>query len=226
MSFQAEAKDGYGVKLCLYIYLAPEGHRLALVFKSMHQLLLNNFARHVSLTEEEQNQVKAYFVPGHLPKRSLLVRQGNVQFQACFLVKGCMIAYHTDDLGRNHLVRFAMEDWWMVDVTSFDDQSAARYTIEALEDCDVLLYTKADKDAMLANVPKLEKYYRILYQSAIATFQRRILDQISLPAEVRFADLVAKYPQLEQRLPQHVIASYLGITPQHLSRIKRQTRQG
>lgn len=190
----------------------------------MYQLLFDNFARHISLTEEEQDRVKAYFTPGYLPKRSTLVRQGNVQTQACFLVKGCMIAYYTDELGKNHLVRFAMEDWWMVDVTSFDDQTAARYTIEALEDCELLLYTQADKDAMLATVPKLEKYFRLLYQSAIATFQRRILDQISLPAEVRFADLTARYPQLEQRLPQHVIASYLGITPQHLSRIKRMAR--
>ena len=137
---------------------------------------------------------------------------------------GCLWAFHTDEAAKEHLLRFAFEDWWVGDVVSFHTGTPSLYSIEALEDCELLLWTKAAKDEAPTRIPKLEKYFRIRYQTALMVLQRRIVDQVSQTAEDRYADLLATYSRLEQRLPQYVIASYLGITPQHLSRIKRQSR--
>lgn len=190
----------------------------------MYAQLLTHIDRHVSLNADETTLLTTFFEPRQLRRRELLLKQGDICLYEAYVNKGCMWAFHTDEAAKEHLFRFAFEDWWVGDVVSFHTLAPSQYTIEALEDCDLLLWTKAAKDEVLTRIPKLEKFFRIRYQTALMVLQRRIVDQVSHTAEERYADLTAKFPQLEQRLPQYVIASYLGITPQHLSRIKNRGR--
>lgn len=190
----------------------------------MHTQLLAHIGRHVSLTPDEQTRLTMYFEPRHLKRRELLLKQGDVALYEAYINKGCLWAFHPDKVGKEHLIRFAFEDWWIGDIDSFHTQTPSLYTIEALDDCDLLLYTKAGKDDLLSQMPKLEKFFRLRYQNGLVALQRRIIHQVSQTAEQRYADLIGNFPQLEQRLPQYVIASYLGITPQHLSRLKKRGR--
>lgn len=189
----------------------------------MYAPLLAHISRRVTLDEAETALLTPFFEPRHLKRKELFLRQGDVARYEAYLIKGCMQAFYTDEADKQHVVRFALDDWWVSDIVSFNNQTPSLYTIEAVEDCDLLVYSKAGKEALLTQIPKLEKFFRIRYQTALMALQRRITDQMSRSADERYAELMAKFPQLEQRLPQHVIASYLGITPQHLSRIKRRS---
>ena len=191
---------------------------------SMYAQLLAHIGRRISLNADEATLLTTFFEPRQLKRKELLLRQGDISMYEAYINKGCMWAFHPDEAGKDHLIRFALEDWWIGDIDSFHSHTPSVYTIEALEDCDLLLYTKAAKDELLIRLPKLEKFFRIRYENGLVALQRRIIHQVSQPAENRYADLTAKFPLLEQRLPQYVIASYLGITPQHLSRIKNRGR--
>lgn len=190
----------------------------------MYTKLLAHIGRHVALDADEAALLTTFFKPRSLVRKDFLLKQGDISVYEAYVNKGCLWAFHPDEADREHLIRFALEDWWVGDIDSFHNHTPSMYSIEALEDCDLLLYTKADKDRLLTQLPKLEKFFRIRYENGLIALQHRIIHQVSQPAEVRYADLLIKFPLLEQRLPQYVIASYLGITPQHLSRIKNRGR--
>ncbi len=182
---------------------------------------LAHVARYVSLDPAETEVLLSYFTPRHLPKKALLLRQGEVSRHEAFVVRGCLRAFHTDATGKEHIIRFASENWWIGDLGSFHHGTPARYAIEALEATDLLVYTKADEEALLARLPQLESWFRQLYRSGIIALQQRMLDTISQTADDRYADFLRRYPSLEQRVPQYLVAAYLGITPQFLSQIRR-----
>jgi CRP-like cAMP-binding protein len=131
-------------------------------------------------------------------------------------------SYTVDDKGTDHIIQFALEDWWIADIYSFLTSEPSLYNIDAMEDAELLLITKPAQDEMVLAVPKMERYLRLLMQSSLIALQRRLMGSLSFTAEDRYLQLIASCPGIVQRVPQHQVASYLGITPETLSRIRKQ----
>ncbi|AXY75709.1 Crp/Fnr family transcriptional regulator [Paraflavitalea soli] len=188
----------------------------------MYDLILKNIARFIQLTPEETDRFTSVLKPRTLRKRQYLVQAGDVFRYECFVNKGSLRTYHVDNNGQEHIVMFAFEDWWTGDMYSFLSGQPALYNVEALEDVELLLIEKSQLEQLYIDIPKFDRFFRVLLQNAYISMQRRISDNMSLTAEERYLDFINRYPHFEQRLSQKQIASYLGITPESLSRIRRQ----
>lgn len=186
----------------------------------MFDLILQNVARHVQLTDEEVDFFKSVLQPRKLRKRQYLLQAGDIARFENFVSKGLLRAYTLDKFNHEHIVMFASEGWWISDLYSFHSATPASLHIDALEDTDVLSIEKSDLEKLYLKVPKFDRFMRILLQNAFIANQNRILASISQSAEERYLAFVHKYPSLEQRIPQVQIASYLGMTPETLSRIR------
>ncbi|HYC27753.1 MAG TPA: Crp/Fnr family transcriptional regulator [Chitinophagaceae bacterium] len=188
----------------------------------MFDKLLKYVAKYISLTEEETAFFTSLLKVRLLRKRQYLLQAGDVSRNEYFVNSGCLRAYTVDDKGMEHVVQFAIEEWWINDLYSFLTQTPAAYNIDAVEDAEVICIGRDTYELVLEKIPKFERMYRIMFQSSLITHQRRIIENISLPAHERYRLFLERYPQFEQRFPQHQIASYLGITPESLSRIRKQ----
>ncbi len=186
------------------------------------QLLLKNIARFVSLSKEEEDYLIAGLKIKKLRKRQYFLQEGDVcRFQG-FVFKGCLRAYEVDAKGVEHVVQFATEDWWMGDIYSFYTGQPSRWNIEALEDTELFVFDKDHLEDVYLKIPKMERYFRLLMQNALIALSQRVLSTMSKSATERYCDFIQRYPQIEQRVPNHQIASYLGIKPESLSRIRNQ----
>lgn len=188
----------------------------------MYDLILKNIARFIQLTPEETARFTAVLKPRTLRKRQYLVQAGDIFRYECFVNKGSLRTYHIDNNGQEHIVMFAFEDWWTGDMYSFLSGQPALYHVEAMEDAELLTIEKNQLEQLYIDIPKFERFFRILLQNAYIAAQRRISENMSLSAEERYLAFLNRYPHFEQRLSLKQIASYLGITPESLSRIRRQ----
>jgi CRP-like cAMP-binding protein len=161
------------------------------------------------------------FISRKLRKRQYFLQEGEVCKYAAFIVRGAMRQYSVDDKGAEHTVHLSIENWWAVDRESFLMLSPSIYNIEAWEDSDVLLMTKADYLNLSGQIPAMMEMSRNLDDRNYIATQKRLNASISYPAEKRYEDFVSYYPELVQRFPQHIIASYLGMTKETLSRIRK-----
>lgn len=174
----------------------------------------------INITDEEFEFAKTFFMPKKLRKRRFLMGEGDVCKYTVFVEKGLLRSYTVDEKGAEHILQFAMEGWWSGDLYSFLTGEASSYYIEALEDSELLLITKPSWDLLLDEVPAFERYFRILIQNNLIATQRRLIGTMSETAEEKYCRLVKDYPDIIQRVPQHMIASYIGITRETLSRIR------
>lgn len=188
----------------------------------MFERLFQNFDRRVQLTSEEKELAKSFFQPKKLRKRQYLLQEGDANRYVAFVEKGMLRSYRVDEKGVEHILQFAFEDWWIADQYSFLTGEASPYNIDALEDSELLLLSKKAEDEMLDRIPKMERYFRLLLQNSLIAMQRRMVSSLSRSAEERYHELVQGCPTIPQRVPQHMMASFLGITPETLSRIRRQ----
>jgi CRP-like cAMP-binding protein len=185
------------------------------------KLILENISRHISLSDREAEYVISLLKQRTVRKRQFLLHSGDVSRHETFIVNGLLRAYTVDKSGHEHIAMFASEGWWISDLYSFLTQSPGTQNIDALEDTDVLQIEKQDLEKLYLEVPKFDRFFRILLQNAFVANQQRILTSISQTAEEQYLAFIKKYPSLEQRVPQHQVASYLGITPETISRIRR-----
>lgn len=155
-----------------------------------------------------------------LRKRQFLLQAGEVSRAESFVVKGCLRAYYLDVRGHERTVQFALEGWWIGDMASFASQTPATLTIEAMEDAVLLQIGKEEFETLLNTVPKFERFFRLLLTNAFIAHQRRVLSHLSGSAEERYLRLRTQYPSFERRIPLRHIASYLGVTPEFLSRMR------
>lgn len=155
------------------------------------------------------------------PAKTLLLNAGEVcQFEG-FVKKGCIKTYCIDQNGFEVILNFATENWWVSDVTSFQEQTPARMFIETIEETELLILTPRAKEKILRDIPQLERMFRLMVQRHLSSLQDRLYSLIAQSAEERYRAFLQKHPTLEQRVPQYLIASYLGITPEFLSRLRK-----
>lgn len=192
----------------------------------MYELILKNIAKHVSLTPEEIEAFTSILQPKKLRKRQYLVQAGDPCRYECFINKGCLRQYYVSEEGQEHVLVFAVEDWWISDMYGLITGQPSLTNIEALEDSELLVFERTSYEEMLLRIPKMERFFRIILQRSMVSQQLRIIENISLSADDRYCRFVERFPYLEQRLSQKQIALYLGITPESLSRIRRQRLEG
>ena len=188
----------------------------------MFEVLIKAINEKVQLTTEEEQICKTFFQSKKLRKKQFLLQQDEVSKYTAFVEKGVLRSYTTDEKGYEHIVQFAFEGWWVADMYSFLTGEPSSYNIDALEESDLLLLTKQANEELLTTVPKMERYFRILTQNALIAMQRRLVSSLSMSAEEKYTRLLSSYPDISQKVPQHMLASYLGITPETLSRIRKQ----
>lgn len=184
-------------------------------------LILQHVAKHIQLDEAERDYFVSVLQHKNIRKREYLLKQGDVCRTENFITKGCLRTYTIDDKGAEHILMFGMEDWWVGDLYSFFTQAPSNYFIDALEDTSVLQITKPDLDALYERVPKFERFFRLLFQSAYIAQQQRINQGLSFTAEQRYLNFIQRYPALEQRISQKQMSAYLGITPEFLSMLRK-----
>jgi len=188
----------------------------------MYKHLYESIREKITLTPEETELIHHYFIPKKIRKRQYLLNAGDVCQYIAFVEKGLLRSFSIDDKAHEHVIQFAMEGWWASDMSSFLSGDDAQYNIEALEDSELLLLTKAMLDELMDKVPKMERYFRLLMQNNIVALQRRVTSSQSDMAEEKYIKLINAYPDIINRSSQHDVASYLGITPETLSRIRKQ----
>lgn len=188
----------------------------------MHKQLEKSIQKKITLSNDEFESLKSFFIPKKLRKRQYLLNAGDVCQYICFVEKGLLRSFSTDNNANEHVVQFALEGWWISDMGSFLSGDQAVYNIEALEDAELLLLSRQAMDDMLNQMPKMERYFRLLMQNNIVVLQRRIVGTLSLSAEEKYKRMMKLYPDILQRSPQQYIASFLGITPETLSRVRKQ----
>jgi CRP-like cAMP-binding protein len=188
----------------------------------MYEILEKKLSEKISLTDDEFNLAKTFFIPKKLRKKQYLLQEGDVCKYLAFVEKGILRSYSVDEKGNEHVIQFALEGWWIADSYSLLTGEPSGYNIDALEDAELLLLSHASNEMLFDKIPKFERYFRFLMQNNMIALQRRLLGSLSQSAEEKYIRLSQAYPDIIQRVPQHLIASYLGVTPETLSRIRKQ----
>jgi CRP/FNR family transcriptional regulator, anaerobic regulatory protein len=193
--------------------------------KCMHDLLLSSIEKHVTLSEADKEYIRSVFTPRKFKKGQFLVSAGAVCRNQMLITKGSAITYFIDLEGHEHIIQLGMEGWWIGDLQSYVFQQPAICNVQAIEDTEILEASYEKIQKLYEVVPLFDKFHRILTQYAYVAFQQRVLHNLSMSAEDRYLAFREKYPRLELRLAQKYVASYLGITPEFLSRIKKKLQK-
>jgi CRP-like cAMP-binding protein len=187
----------------------------------MYELFFQSFNQKVSLTSSEEEKIKHYLTPKKLRKKQYLLQEGDPCKFVAFVEKGALRSYSIDEKGSERIVQFALENWLISDLYSFLTGEPATYTIDAIEDCELVLINKSAHEELLKTLPKYETWIRLQITGAYIALQKRLTSIISFTLEERYEGFTTIYPQIVQRVPQHMIASYMGLTPETLSRVRK-----
>lgn len=183
-------------------------------------LILKNVARHIDLTAEESDFFISLLEPKLLKRKKVYLRAGAVCNYTAYVLNGALKSYTVDAQGKEHILSFATRDWFIADLYSLLSRKPAILNIEAIDDTEVLLLSRRNQQLLYEKVPKFERLFRILVENALVASQQRLIDNMSVPAEERYLNFIKKYPDIPACVPQRSIASYLGITPEFLSKIR------
>ncbi|WP_246035909.1 Crp/Fnr family transcriptional regulator [Winogradskyella algicola] len=173
-------------------------------------------------SEDELKLIASVFYKIIIKKGDILIQTGDKVDSQYYILEGCLRAFHTDKQGKEYTIHFGIKDWWMTDFTAFTSGESAILTLEALEDSIIYAINKDDKEYLHNQIPKIDRFFRIKLERALAAFQKRILSGISKSAKERYLDFLSTYPDIEKRLKNYQIASFLGITTESLSRIRKE----
>ena len=190
--------------------------------ESYYSDLIRYFSERIILAESDIKLIISAYEFRVLKKKEFLFHQGEVCRYEAFVIKGACKLYYSDLKGADHILYFAFKDWWVGDVASFSTQEPAAMSAQALEETYILTVNAQRKEALFAQVPQLERMFRVITQRTLSVLQKRFFLTMSGGARERYSQLIERYPTIEQLVPQYQIASYLGILPESLSRLKKQ----
>lgn len=190
----------------------------------MAKELIDHFRNYIALDTEEAEQIMGFFQSKTCRKREELVATGTKCKFHFFVVKGCLRMFFTDQKGNEQTIQFAIENWWLTDYFAFENQMTTDFTIQAIEQTNVFQITYKDQEKLLKQFPKLERYFRLIYQRAYSASQLRTKYFYDFSREEFYHHFNDNFPEFTRRIPQHILASYLNMTPEYLSEIKSKKR--
>jgi CRP-like cAMP-binding protein len=191
----------------------------------MFEAFENYLREKAGLDAEEINAVREVSIEKKVRKRQYLLQEGDVCHYNCFIVKGCLRMYTVGEDGIEHMLRFAVENWWMSDRESYNNEIPSKCNIDALENCEVILIDKPDFIQLLTTIPKLKNFIDSLLARSYDAIQNRVIGAISYTAEESYNNFIKRFPDIFYRIPLHMIASYLGVSRETLSRVRSQSIQ-
>ncbi|MCA0959793.1 Crp/Fnr family transcriptional regulator [Flagellimonas ruestringensis] len=183
--------------------------------------LISHLKESIRLTPEEESIVCDSYSEVQLKKKEVLLFAGEISSHMRFIAKGCLRAYHMDEEAKEHIVQFGIEGWWVNDLYSYLTRTPAKQFVQALEPSVVLQIHRDTLNDLYNKVPAIERFYRLKFENAYVALQDRTINSMSKTAEERYLEFRTKYRSIEQRVPQYMVASYLGITPEFLSALRK-----
>lgn len=177
-------------------------------------------AKYITLNDDELAFFHSLLRTRKVKKKNFLLQEGEICDFEAFIIKGCIRSYYLDKEGVETILLFAVEDWWVSDLTSFADRKPSNLFIETIEDSELLTLDFAGKNKLLEKIPAFEHMYRLLVQRSLGVLQQRFYSTLSETAEERYKQFLEKYPLVAQRVPQHQIARYIGVSPEFLSKVR------
>lgn len=186
--------------------------------------VIQHISEYVTLSEAEQRLLFSKVKFKHYKKGAYVLRAGEVCKYIHYVVSGCLKTFYLDDTAKEYTLMLAIENWWTGDLHSFLTQTPADFNMQCLEDTRLMLIPQEQMETLYAKIPSLERFFRILMQNSMLSAHKRIVDNLRLSGREKYHQFVQKHPTLEQRVPQYVIASYLGITPEFLSKVRKELR--
>ncbi|PZX94515.1 Crp/Fnr family transcriptional regulator [Flavobacterium aquariorum] len=189
----------------------------------MFEVFAKYLRNQIQLNDEELEMIQKVCVTKRLRKNQYLLQEGDVWRFNAFIINGCLRTYSINDKLQEHIINFAIENWWIGDRESLLNGTPSRFNIDAIEDSEVLLISKENFKMLMKSIPQFQELVNLIIERSFAASQDRINNSISLNAEEKYTRFLEKQPQIAIRVPQHMVASYLGITPETLSRIRKQS---
>ncbi len=186
--------------------------------------LFNHISAYVRIEEQEYEEISSYFSLKRIKKKELLTRGGERCLYNFYIIKGCMHMFFVDDRGKEKTIQFAIDDWWITDHLAFLKERVSEFCIQALEDTEVLSISKGKQEELLNSFPKLEKYFRTIYQISYGAALMKMKYLYGLSKEEIYFHFIEQFPEFAQRVPQYVIASFLDLTPEYVSEIRKKKR--
>ena len=183
-------------------------------------LILENIAKHITLTSAEQDFILSKIEVHHFKAKTILLSSGEIARYSYFINSGTLRSFNINDNIVEHVLNFACEGYWIGDMYSLISQKPGNLFIEVLEDAEIVLLSKENQELLYSEIPKLERFFRILTENSLVANQERLMDNLSLSAEERFEKFCKKFPTIIQKVPQKQIASYIGVTPEFFSKMK------
>lgn len=187
----------------------------------MFDILVSHIQKKVELDEKQIESLKLFFIQKKLHKKEYLLHEGDICKNLAFVSKGILKSYILDERGNERINLFAFDGWWVSDFNSFLNEEKAVLNIEAIEDSEVLLISLEDYEKLTVEIPKMDRYFRILYQKSLVTKDYRLIISNNFTAEEKYLHLIKSNPEMIRRLPHNLIASYLGLSPETVSRIRK-----
>jgi len=187
----------------------------------MHELFFKKIREKISLSEEDEQLMRSHLIPKKIRKKQYLLQEGDVCKYGAFVEKGMLRSYTIADNGNEHIVQFAPEGWYISDLYSCISGEPATQNIDAIEDSELILLRFTSQEYLIQKIPQYEHFVRLQMQGAYIALQKRLTSMFNLTTEEKYARFLNIYPDIVQRVPQHMIASYLGLTPETLSRSRK-----
>ncbi|NOT76786.1 MAG: Crp/Fnr family transcriptional regulator [Cyclobacteriaceae bacterium] len=184
--------------------------------------ILKYIRKYVDLSSQEEILLQSKLIHRKYLKNQFIVQQGDICKVESFVISGCVRTFYADNNGIEHVVMFAIENWWTGDLGSYISQTPANYNVQCLENTEVIQFSYDNLEFLYKEIPRLERFFRIIIQKAFVASEGRIVRNFSFTAKEKYLQFRKMYPEIEQRVPQYMIASYLGITKEFLSKIRSQ----